>query len=215
MSELNTIRLLLGTYQQTDVEKKLIEKLGGGEIATDKVQKFVTQWSQLVAWSWLEPSDYEGEKPSDDRESLRQEFIRVVKELARVGLAEHYCPNMFGDQEHIVEQSDRLSDYLTGKLSKNGLTLPALYEQLTNRKDYVFTEDFTKFFCWVVTIDRFHGWLAGYNEATDKFVMVVAYPPRPALSPSVLSASELRNWIQNKGDGDYTPRNPYIPTCGC
>ncbi|MEG4215248.1 hypothetical protein QUA27_08760 [Microcoleus sp. Pol14C6] len=217
MSELNTIRLLLGTYQQTEVEKKLIEKLGGGTTATDKVQRFAAQWSQLVAWSWLEPSDYEGKKTSDDdaQESLRQEFIRVVKELARVCIAEHYCPNMFEDQQHIVEQSDRLSDYLTGKLSKNGLTLPNLYKDLTHRDDYAFTEEFTKLFLWVVSIDRYHGWLAGYNEDKDKFVMVIAYPPRPALSPSVLSASDLHNWIQNKGDADYTPRNPYIPTCMC
>lgn len=215
MSEFNTIPLLLGVYQQTDVEKKLMERLGGGATAIDQVQKFATQWSQLVAWSWLEPSDYDGEKPSDDRESLRLAFIREVKKLARLGLAEHYCPNMFGDQQHIVEQSDRLSEYLAGKLPESGLTLPMLYHELTHRNDYAFTEEFIQHFWWVVTVDRFNGWLAGYNKTADKFVMVVAYPPRPALSPSVLSASELHNWTQGKGDGDYTPRNPYIPTCVC
>jgi hypothetical protein len=217
MSEFNTIPLLLGVYQQTDVEKKLIERLGGGTTATEKVQQFAAQWSQLVAWSWLEPSDYEGDKPSnDDREELRLAFIREVKKLARLCIAEHYCPNMSGDQQPIVEQSDRLSEYLAGKLSsKSGLTLPKLYHELTNKDDYAFTEEFTKLFWWVVTVDRFNGWLAGYNEKEDKFVMVVAYPPRPAISPSVLTASDLRDWSQGKGDGGYTPRNPYIPTCMC
>ena len=212
MSEFNTIASLLGIYQQTDVEKKLMERWGPD--ATDKAQQFAAQWSQLVAWSWLEPDDYEEqEKPSQEQENLRQELIAVVKELARYGIAEHYCPGMF--VEDIKTQSALLSQYLNGDTPESGLTLPKLYYQLTNRYDYAFQKEFTQSLVWLVTVDRFHGWLAGYNETEDKFVMVLAYPPRPALSASVLQVSELRDWSQGKGDGGYTPPNPYIPMCFC
>jgi hypothetical protein len=214
MSEFNTIASLLGVYTQTNLEKKLIKTLGGDIIAPDITQRFAAQWSQLVAWSWLEPEDYgTEERPSDEQEALRKAFIATVKELGRYCIAEHYCPGMFG--KNIKDQSDLLSQYLTGELSEGDLTLPKLYKQLTGKDDYTFKPEFTQHFIWVVTVDRFNGWLAGYNETEDKFVMVLAYPPRPALSPSVLQASDLRQWSQGKGDGDYTPPNPYIPTCIC
>lgn len=222
MSEFNTIASLLGVYTQTNLEKRLIKKLrgdtiaqdGGDTIAQDITQRFATQWSQLVAWSWLEPEDYGAEEqPSAEQENLRQQFIETVKELGRYCIAEHYCPGMFVD--NIQAQSDLLSQYLTEEEQESGLTLPQLYKQLTGKDDYTFKKEFTQLFIWVVTVDRFNGWLAGYNEEKDKFVMVIAYPPRPALSPSVLQVSDLRQWSQAKGDGDYTPPNPYIPTCIC
>jgi len=216
MSEFNTIPSLLGVYQ--DMAETLLKQRMGNE-AIDITRKVVAQWSQLVAWSWLEPDDYEEqEKPSEDQENLRVAFINALKDLARSCLTEHYSPGTFIDQ--IVAGSDTLSQYLNGELSsESGLTLPALYQQLTGKEDYVFKKDFTQNFLWVITLDRFNGWLAGYIEENgnikDKFVLVLAYPPRPALSPSVLTASELRDWSQGKGDGNYTPSNPYIPTCNC
>lgn len=216
MSEFNTIPSLLGVYQDTDAETRLKEKMGAKAI--DITRQVVAQWSQLVAWSWLEPDDYEEqEKPSEEQENLRKAFINALKDLARSCITEHYSPGTFIDQ--IVAGSDTLSQYLNGDLSESGLTLPALYKQLTGKEDYVFQKEFTQIFLWVITLDRFNGWLAGYIEENgnikDKFVLVLAYPPRPALSPSVLTASELRDWSQGKGDGNYTPPNPYIPTCNC
>jgi len=219
MSEFNTIPSLLGVYQETDAERRLKEKMGAE--ATDITRQVVAQWSQLIAWSWLEPDDYyelQQETPSDDQENLRKGFINALKDLARSCLTEHYSPGTFIDQ--IVAGSDTLSQYLNGDLSsESGLTLPALYQQLTGKDDYVFQKEFTQIFLFVITLERFNGFLAGYIEENgnikDKFVGVLAYPPRPALSPSVLTASELRDWSQGLGDGGYTPPNPYIPTCFC
>lgn len=216
MSEFNTIQTLVGAYQPTEAENMLKMLLKGmGLDPTNTTQQFAAQWSQLVAWSWLEPDDYgEHEKPTEAQENLRQEFINAVKELARTCIQEHYCPGMFVDQ--IIAQSDRLSQYLTGEILVSGLTLLELYKQLNNsQQPYAFTKELMQNFILVVTVDRFNGWLAGYNNKENKFVMVIAYPPRPALSPSVLQASELRQWSQGKGDGGYTPDNPYIPTCAC
>jgi len=225
MSEFNTIPSLLGVYQEADAKTRLNEKLGAD--ATDTTRQAIAQWSQLVAWSWLEPDDYyelegqpseEQKKLRKDQENLRQAFINALKDLARSCLTEHYSPGTFIDQ--IVAGSDTLSQYLNGDLSsESGLTLPALYQQLTGKDDYVFKQEFTQFFLFVITLERFNGSLAGYIEENgnikDKFVLVLAYPPRPALSPSVLTASELRDWSQGLGDGGYTPPNPYIPTCVC
>jgi hypothetical protein len=217
MSEFKTIPSLLGVYQETDAEKLLKERMGSEAI--DITRQVVAQWSQLVAWSWLGPDDYyELNQPSSaEQENLRKAFINALKDLARSCLTEHYSPGTFIDQ--IVAGSDTLSQYLNGDISENGLTLPDLYQQLTGKDDYVFQKEFTQNFLWVITLDRFYGWLAGYIEENgnikDKFVLVLAYPPRPALSPSVLTASELRDWSQGIGDGNYTPPNPYIPTCNC
>jgi hypothetical protein len=226
MSEFNTIPSLLGVYQETDAERRLKERMGSEAI--DITRQVVAQWSQLVAWSWLEPDDYyalraqekpsaEQEKLREDQEKLRKAFIDALKDLARSCITEHYSPGTFIDQ--ILAGSDTLSQYLNGDKSENGLTLPDLYKQLTGKDDYVFKKEFTQNFLWVITLDRFYGWLAGYIEENgnikDKFVLVLAYPPRPALSPSVLTAEELRDWSQGKGDGNYTPANPYIPTCNC
>jgi hypothetical protein len=216
MSEFNTIPSLLGVYQDTEAETLLKERMGPEAI--DITRQVVAQWSQLVAWSWLEPDDYEEqEKPSDEQENLRKGFINALKDLARSCITEHYSPGTFIDQ--ILVGSDTLSQYLNGDISESGLTLPDLYKQLTKKDDYVFQNEFTQIFLWVITLDRFNGWLAGYIEENgnikDKFVLVLAYPPRPALSPSVLTASELRDWSQGLGDGGYTPPNPYIPTCAC
>lgn len=219
MSDFNTIPSLLGVYQDTDAETRLKKKMGAE--ATEKTRQVVAQWSQLVAWSWLEPDDYyelqEQDKHSDEEENLRKAFINALKDLARSCITEHYSPGTFIDQ--ILAGSDTLSQYLNGDISESGLTLPALYKQLTGKHDYVFEKEFTQNFLWLITLDRFNGWLAGYIEENgnikDKFVLVLAYPPRPALSPSVLTASELRDWSQGIGDGNYTPPNPYIPTCNC
>lgn len=216
MSEFNTIPSLLGVYQEAEAKTRLKEKLGAE--ATDITRQAIAQWSQLVAWSWLEPDDYEEpEKPSAEQENLRKGFINALKDLARSCITEHYSPGTFIDQ--IVAGSDTLSQYLNGDISEGCLTLPALYKQLTGKDDYVFQKEFTQIFLWVITLERFNGWLAGYVEENgnikDKFVLVLAYPPRPALSPSVLTVSELRDWSQGKGDGNYTPSNPYIPTCVC
>lgn len=215
MSEFNTIQSLVSPYQPTEAEKDLkalLEKMGLDP--TEITQQFAAQWSQLVAWSWLEPHEYSENKPDEAQENLRKEFINAVKELARTCIQEHYCPGMSVDK--IIAQSAYLSQYLTGDISVSGLTLPKLHQQLThNLKPYVFTKELTQNFVWVVTVDRFNGWFAGYNATKDKFVMVLAYPPRPALSPSVLTVSELRDWSQGKGDAGYTHPNPYIPTCGC
>ena len=128
MSEFNTIPSLLGVYQEAEAKTRLKKKLGAE--ATDITRQAIAQWSQLVAWSWLEPDDYEEqEKPSAEQENLRKGFINALKDLARSCITEHYSPGTFIDQ--ILAGSDTLSQYLNGARSENGLTLPVLYKQLT------------------------------------------------------------------------------------
>jgi hypothetical protein len=203
------------------------------------LQKLAKQWSQLVVWSWLEPSDYP-QRPGDDEEGLRQTFIATVKELARLNirglyekeLADARDPNNSNLNPFEVV-SEQLSALLRGKkVGSNPLTLPALYNQLTNQdpasSDYVFnktignktigTRNFTDYFVWGILIDRFTGVCVEHldkdNPDKDKFVVLLAYPARPALNPSVLTLEELQEWIADTGDG-YLHPNPYIPTCNC
>lgn len=214
----HTVLSLMDEYELGEIEKKVRATLGSERKAIDITQRFTTQWSQLVAWSWLEPNDYkEGEKPSSEQENLRKAFISAVEDLARSCIANCYSPI-----EEIYTKSDLLSQYLNGKIPQSGLTLPELYKDklryrsdMTDKPEYVFDKEYTQNFIWMITVDRFHGWFVGYDEANNKFLMVLAYPPRPAFSPSVLEPSDLIQWSKNRGKGGYIVPNPYIPTCAC
>jgi len=225
MGQFNTIDSFRSPngYKLTEAEQKLIEEIKNiydcsKETAQKKLQELAKQWSQLVAWSWLNlKTDYPNYTPLKGEEKLQENFIDVVKELARFGLMEHYCPDMY--KEKIKQLSDTLSKYLNWDKAQMTIDLGKVYNNFTKQNDdnsnYGFQANVTNKILWLVTIDHFHGWVAGYNDHEDKFIMVLAYPPCPAISPSVLEKSDLISWIENKGDGEYTSTNPYIPTCVC
>ncbi len=230
----NPLRSLLSPEHieaEDALNKKFIE--AGEPLA---LQKLAKQWSQLVVWSWLEPTDYP-QRLGDDEEGLRLKFIETVKELARLNIRGLYekeladQPDPNNPDLNIFEAvSEQLSKLLSGKttVGSNKLTLPALYKKLTDPEgqassDYVFntkigSRDFTDYFVWGILIDRFTGVCVEHLDKDkpneDKFVVLLAYPARPALSPSVLTLKELQEWIADKGSG-YLHPNPYIPTCNC
>jgi hypothetical protein len=214
---LNPLRSLL-TPEQIKAEEALNIKF-----TSEQLQKLAKQWSQLVVWSWLEPTDYP-QPPSDNEEKLRQKFIEIVKELAHVNIRGLYEEELGNSNPNPLEEaSEDLSKLLRGETQVASLALPELYNNLTGQKptssDYIFnrtiqTKIFTDYFVWGILIDRFTGVCVDYLADKDKFVVLLAYPSRPALSPSFLTLKELQEWIADKGSG-YLHPNPYIPTCNC
>lgn len=219
MSPFNPLRSLLLSPEQVEAEKKLDAKFN-----EDQRRLAAKQWSQLVAWSWLTPDDYTEELPSPESETLRLAFIDVVKALAQSDIENFYSAENNFDKA-VKASSQALSNMLSGETCQDSLTLPKLYQNLTNEDNYIFSKmltdkdgkerRFADFFWWGIMVDRFTGSCISYDESTDRYVLLLAYPPRPSLNSSVLTAHELFEWSSGKGTGNYLPDNPYIPTCNC
>ena len=210
ISPLDRMLDILGTTDKIEAKQQLDRKFPGGDL-----KKATTQWSQLVAWSWLEPDDYPADRqPTPAQEDLRAIFIAAIKATALILIQEQYQAGEL--LEDIKTRSDQLSDILNGttKSSNSSIGLPDLYQQITNKNDYFFTKDHTNSFLWVTSIQRFTGICAGYLTEADQIVQVLAYPPRP--TSSTLPTEELRTWSQQENtQGSYLPPTPYIPTCNC
>lgn len=208
-SPLDRILGILGTEDKFEAQTRLSEKF-----SEEIVYKAVTQWSQLVAWSWLEPADYPADrKPTDDEEALRNAFVAAIKATAMVFVRENYSPG-----EAIAEikaKSSELADILSGQAPKKAkITLPKIYHKITSKDDYVFTDKLTDKFLWIASVERFTGVCAGYLPEDDQIVQILAYPPRP--TPSTLTGKDLLDWSRKTDtDKNYIPPSPYIPTCNC
>ncbi|MGB0564880.1 MAG: hypothetical protein ACPGVO_24255 [Spirulinaceae cyanobacterium] len=188
----------------------------------------VQQWSQLVSWSWLSPSDLTQVPGAPANippriEELRQLFITTVKDVARWDLQNYYladgaCAIM------VQESSQKLSDLLAGRTKVQGLSLPEFYEKHLGKQPLVFAQEvngkiFADYFWFGIQVDSYRGLVVNYDEETEKFTLLISYPARPSLEdPNVLSRSELYEWATYDGSGEfwqYYPPNPYIPTCIC
>jgi len=214
--KLNTVdRLIKGSeYQPTDAESKMEFTFG-----SPAVKDMVTEWSRLVAWSWLESDD----KTSETEKNLKQKFIDIVEKIGAETVQLHYCPQMETDtllnasaelsnllkhQDFIDLYKERTGNPLFGFLQE--VKVPGSEETVTLADKCV----------WLMTLDHFSGWVAGTMEVDgqEKFLVVLSYPPRPAMAAEgspFLTKAKIEEWSAGKGDGGYMPPSPYIPTCGC
>lgn len=214
--KLNSVDRLLDTYKDTKtVAEGTMEKTFG----SSAVQDMVTHWSQLVAWSWLEP---EADASPVEKE-LKHKFVKTVQKVGSETVKLHYCPDMETDE--LVDASEALSTLMKDE------DFIDLYKKRTQNESFVFTEPSLQKIdgehttlvdkcIWMITVDHFTGWVAGTAEqdGEEKFVVVMSYPPRPALAESddspFLTKKKLQDWSQGVRS-DYVPESPYIPTCGC
>lgn len=214
--KLNSVDRLLNIYKDT---KTVAEASMESSFGSSAVQDMVTHWSQLVAWSWIEPET----DTSPIEKALKQEFVTTVQKIGSETVKLHYCPDMATDE--LVAASDALSALLKNE------TFVDLYKKRTQNDSFVFTEPSLQKVdgehatlvdkcIWLITVDHFTGWVAGTAEhdGEEKFVVVMSYPPRPALAESkdspFLTKQKLQDWSQGVRS-DYLPESPYIPTCGC
>lgn len=192
-------------------------------------KNFGEQWSQLVAWSWLE-----GFYLSEQEQKLKSKFIDF---LQRQALNTEISVKCDVDDPVIAKAVNLAKDIkymLLGEKEISGIriTLSDVLEQLTGKGLMTTVNDevktmFKELFIVRVTPDSFVGQITKVQlkpaqnvldeDKKLKYVLYLAYPPRPALSAATLTEQVLYNWANNirEDDSVYGPPSPYIPWSAC
>ncbi len=179
-----------------------------------KIRIIIKQWTQLIAWTWTDFLAFEQDETNKDEEKqLKEYFSSILKKQALFRMA----AIEYGDVQSAKsaeETSKALKEVLTSSKTAPGikLTLSEVYKQLTTN-DYIFTDPLIQEFRFEVTVDSFTGNISyDYNEETkEKYLAIIAYPPRPALSEFTVTEDQLKSWIQDNSSGNYLPPSAYIP----
>lgn len=210
----------------------------------------VKQWSRLVAWSWtdyLAFGDDEAKKKQEQK--LKEFFIKFFQDQARYS----YTFISYGDEkkkEKAYVTSIKIKKFVLGKNSEINdviddvslknitLTLPEIYEKLTNqRPEALCHEPFMQMFHAEVLTDTFSGYIRDISDSEKekikkiikessendlkyvndvKYIIYFAYPPCPAFGKATVTEDQLINWMQGKNEHgdpttDYLPPSAYIP----
>ena len=205
-------------------------------------RNFGVQWSKLVAWSWGNFNLKKGDEESE----LKSFFIQQLKKQAKNTEIYVKCDTSDPQDPTIdlalspAEQASKaIKNLLLGEeivitkeiseISKKQLTLSEVLEKYTGqplmttaKKDV--KEMFKEMFNVRVITDSFVGRIiyARDKDATstdkDKYILELAYPPRPVFSEATLTEEVLSVWV-NQDDTDpisyATPPSAYIPWSAC
>ena len=212
------------------------------------IKDAVKQWSQLVAWSWTDFLAFQNKEPQDperaaQEQTLKEFFIRIHQEQARY----LYPINSYGDttqKPNAYAASITIKKLLMGRndeieeLEGVTLTLSEAYEQLTNQRPEVLSDEtFMQMFHLEVLTDRFSGYvrdilvsekneiLEGIKKISEEdlkyvedvqYISYLAYPPCPVLCNTTVTENQLTQWIQNQDENceptaDYLPPSAFLP----
>jgi len=197
----------------------------------------VKQWSQFVAWSWTDYLAFrDDEEKNSQEQALKDYFIKLLQDQARY----QYAVSSYGDEEKkddAYAASLKIKKLVMGKnseindddLTGIALTLPEVYEKLTNKRpESLCHEPFMKMFHVEIVTDSFSGYVreASKEEKDEieeisgdkdvQYIIYLAYPPCPAFGKATVTENLLENWMQNKNQHgeeatDYLPPSAYIP----
>lgn len=206
----------------------------------------VKQWSRLVAWSWTDYLAFgDDEEKKKQEQKLKEYFIKIFQDQARYS----YTVISYGDKknkENAYVTSLKIKKFVLGKNSEIGdddlkgitLTLPEVYEKLTNqRPEALCHEPFMQMFHAEVVTDRFSGYIRDISDSEKEeikevikeisendlkyvndvqYIIYFAYPPCPAFGKATVTEEQLINWMQGKNEygdiaTDYLPPSAYIP----
>lgn len=184
---------------------------------------FGVQWSQLIALCWC---DFPLTPPlTSDEIELKTKFIELLQVQAKNTEIHMKCdaPEALTPA---VNASKEIKDLLLGTTNINGITLSTLLVKYTTQPlmttvDVNVKEMFEKLFFVRVITDSFVGKIiyARGEDATsksEKYILELAYPPRPELSDITISKGTLEGWATRTTDGTYTvPPSCYVPWCVC
>ena len=206
----------------------------------------VKQWSQLVAWSWTDYLAFGNDKDKNrEEQTLKTYFIKILQDQARYS----YTVSSYGDEknkENAYVTSLKIKKLVLGKNSEIDdddlkgitLTLPEVYEKLTNqRPEGLCHEPFMQMFHAEIVTNTFSGYIRDIlasekkeikeviGEISEKdlkyvedlqYIIYFAYPPCPAFGKATVTKEQLTNWMQGKNEHgdtatDYLPPSAYIP----
>lgn len=212
------------------------------------IKDAVKQWSQFLAWSWTDFLAFQDKDPQDpekaaQEQKLKEFFIRIHQDQARY----LYPINSYGDttqKPNAYAASITIKKLLMGKndeideLEGVTLTLPEVYEKLTNQLPEVLSDEtFMQMFHLEIITDRFSGYVRdildsekneireGIKKISEKdlkyvedvqYISYLAYPPCPVFGKTTVTEDRLTQWIQNKNErgeptADYLPPSAYLP----
>lgn len=199
------------------------------------LRKGCKQLSQLIAWLWYEGSLIDAD--ADQQKQLKKLLDATLKYQAfnnkprgSDAIAKLLTPSSGGDNpnQNAIDRLKVASNAADGPVfdltslisSVPTLTLADVYNKLMpNQQDYVFEGIYLSNFYAEVITDEYNGSVSfdffGKDNPTgkSKFIVVIPYPPKPALSELTVTNEELSTWAKS---GSYVPPhyNPYIPVNG-
>jgi len=182
---------------------------------------------------------HEKEEKLKEEEKLKNFFIQVLQEQALYRNAVNIYEDdrmkrsafqaSFNIKKLLLGKNEDIDD---SEIAQLKLTLPDVYEALIgSKKESVCGEECMKEYHVEVLTDSFSG---SFEEIPDpqafieeakkhidekdhqyiegvKYIVRIAYPPRPAFSPATITEEKLKEWISNKNPNDYLPPSSYIP----
>lgn len=201
----------------------------------DIIHTGVEQWSRITAWTWSSCLAFAGESTEkvEQEKALKALLIKTLQNQAQSADAfisygnsksEDKANTLAEDIKNLLlSRNDKVSKLYKDPNITLTLTLDKLYQKLTgDQRRLITTEDATieEMFLVRVITNAFSG---SIDYALDecgkripnKYVFVIAYPPRPALSEVTVTEQQLTDWAFNiTPGGSYLPPSPYIPIAG-
>lgn len=201
------------------------------------LQKGVTQWSRISAWSWCDYLAFKDEpEKAKQEENLKTVLIRGLTQQAQnadgwlsygnndARVQANYWSQiivylLLGDNKAALEiAKDKLGedvpDYEDMQVTLSDVLEKATGEPLVTSVPE--NKSFVDMFYVQITRDAFTGKLVRASETEcgnpyTPYVNIIAYPPRPELGPLTVTHDQLVSWASG-GDSDrYLPPSAYIP----
>jgi hypothetical protein len=182
---------------------------------------FGVQWSQLIALFWCDNSSL-----TEDEKTLKSDFIQLLQKQAKNTEIHAKCdaPESLTPAEEACEE---IKNLLLGDKNISGITLSELLEKYTTQPLMTTADESVKsmfkemFYVRVIT-NSFVGkiiYAQGKDASSpdkDKYILELAYPPRPQLSDITITEEKLSIWANKPTDGSYeVPPSCYVPWCVC
>lgn len=193
-----------------------------------KVVTGVSQWSRVTAWLWTGCLAFAGDPDKAKQEQdLKTFLLNTLKSQAQnadafIAYGEPSSKTTADALSRTIRNlllghNDRIDTLPPGIT----FTLSDVIEKLTGEALITVTDPaFGELFLFQVTTNSFSGTVEYAldekgKRIPNKYVLYLAFPPRPAFSEVTVTEQQLYDWAYNLTPGEsYLPPSAYIPIAG-
>lgn len=201
------------------------------------LQKGVTQWSRISAWSWCDYLAFDDESEKKEQEkNLKNVLIRGLTQQAQnadgwlsygnndARVQANFWSQiivclLLGDNKAALEIAKNKLGEKVPNYEDMQVTLSDVLEKTTDEPlvtSIPENKSFVDLFYVQVTRDAFTGKLVRASETEcgnpyTPYVNIIAYPPRPELGPFTVTEDQLKSWASGGHSDRYLPPSAYIP----
>lgn len=207
---------------QTTIPSELIENW------LPEVKEGVSQWSQVTAWFLTGCLAFASDKEKAEKEQLLKTFLFDQLKIQAQSSSAFIAYGDPGMKTIANAASKNIRNLLLGKNDKvenlpSGIdfTLSDVIKELTGKPLItVKNPEFGNMFLFQVTTNSFTGSVERAKDENsqvipNKYVLFLAFPPRPVLNGFTVTDQQLYDWANNLNTGgNYLPPSPYIPIAG-